>query len=157
MTDPNPAISYGQLWQLLETLSETPFRTIPIPPVIILLITYLIEAYRLALIRTPILGYILPTMTGDVRHLQPALFSVSTHLVASNETASRPVKEGGIGYKGLITTMEGMAQEVLEWNREHRMSRTNDTTRKWKKYTSSVHLATEIEKLGAAAAAQKPL
>ena len=29
------------------------------------------------------------------------------------------MEEGGIGYRGGCTTIEGVCEELLEWNREH--------------------------------------
>lgn len=89
---------------------------------------------------------ILPPLRGDVRHLKPGLFSITTHLVASNEEIGRPVSEGGLGYKGVLTTLEGMVNEVLEWNREHEGEEGKGRTRR-KMYTTSVSLAEEIQKL----------
>ena len=148
VTDPNPPIRYEDLWFLLNTLSITGFRTIPLPPIPMLLVSYAIEAYCLLPVHYPILRRILPTLDGDVKHLRPALFSVATHLYADNEAAARSVEDGGLGYRGVITTLEGMCQEVLEWNREQ----TGRPAGNWRKYTSSVSFAEEIQRLGSAAA-----
>lgn len=60
-----------------------------------------------------------------------------------DEDARKPVKEGGLGYEGVVNTMEGMVSEVLEWNREHA---TLGSGRK--RYTTSVSLADQLQKLG---------
>lgn len=111
-----------------------------------LLLSYVVEAYCLLLVRYPLLRKVLPPISGDVKHLKPPLFSVTTHLYATNEAVSRPVKDGGLGYRGILTTLEGMVQEVVEWNQEH--VKQDEATRK--KYKSSVSLAEEIEKIGTA-------
>jgi hypothetical protein len=36
-----------------------------------------------------------------------------------DSAAKRSVEEGGIGYRAGCTTMEGVCEEILEWNREH--------------------------------------
>jgi len=144
ITDPNPPILYGDLYYLIKLLSVTPSRRIHLQPVLVLLPSYLVEWYSVLLVKYPLLGKILPPLSGDVRHLKPALFSITTHLFATNEPANRPVEEGGIGYKGILTSLEGMTQEVLEWNREH-----PDVTAPRKIYQSSLSLADEIRKLGA--------
>ncbi|KAJ9131737.1 NAD(P)-binding protein [Pleurostoma richardsiae] len=143
VTDPNPPVTYGDLYLLLRTLTVTPFRIIWLPPLPMLLLSYIIEAYSLLRVRFPVTQYILPEISGDIKHLKPALFSITTHLVANNAAASRPVDEGGIGYRGILSTLEGMCQEVLDWNREHLESNGNG-----KVYSSSVRLAEEIQKLG---------
>lgn len=151
ITDPNPPIQYQDLWFLIQALSITPFRTVPLQPILMLLVSYVVETYCLLRLRFPVLCRVLPTIQGDIRHLRPALFSVATHLYANNEAAAKPVIHGGLGYKGVITTLEGMCQEVLEWNLEHMRMSTGER----KKYTSSVSLAEEIRKLGATAASMK--
>jgi len=39
--------------------------------------------------------------------------------VAPDQAAREPVEEGGLGYKGVCTIMEGMCMQVAEWNEEH--------------------------------------
>ncbi|KAL1840814.1 hypothetical protein VTJ49DRAFT_7713 [Mycothermus thermophilus] len=154
VTDPNPPIRYGDLHELVGTLVLTPFCVVPVPPVVILLLSYFVEGYvRLrtsagalapwSWLRRLVLGVLLPEIPGEAKHLTPAIFSICTHLVANNETASKPVSQGGIGYTGVLTTLEGMAQEVIEWNRDH------EEVTKGKKvvqYQRSVSLADEIAK-----------
>ncbi|KAK4451537.1 hypothetical protein QBC34DRAFT_57388 [Podospora aff. communis PSN243] len=141
VTDPNPPITYSDLYFLIKTLAVTPFRTIPLPLVPMILLSYVIEGYSLLRLKWPILFRVLPPISGDIKHLKPALFTICTHLVASNDTASRPVKLGGLGFTGVLTTLEGMTQEVVEWNRVHQAVGTKDVT-----YRSSVSLAEEIQK-----------
>ncbi|KAK3393980.1 hypothetical protein B0H63DRAFT_31580 [Podospora didyma] len=141
ITDPNTPITYGDVYFLIQTLSVTPFQTLTLQPLVMLLLSYAIEWYRLLLVRNPWLRMFLPLVSGDIQHLQPALFSICTHLVASNEVAGQPVEMGGLGYTGLLTTEAGMVQEIIEWNREHKNSKENGKT-----YQSSVSLAVEIQR-----------
>jgi hypothetical protein len=145
VTDPNPPISYRDLYFLVQTLAITPFRILPLQPVVMLLLSYPIEWYSLALARFPCLRKVLPELTGEVKHLKPGLFSICSHLVASNAVASAPVSSGGLGYKGVLTTLEGMTQEVVEWNRDHK-----DVPGARKSYLTSVSLADDIAKAAAA-------
>ncbi|KAK3934542.1 hypothetical protein QBC46DRAFT_399495 [Diplogelasinospora grovesii] len=149
ITDPNPPITYGDLYFLVETLACTPFRTVTLQPIVMLLLSYPLEWYSLLLLRFPWLGKKtgLPVLSGDVKHLKPALFSICTHLVASNAAAKQSVKSGGLGYTGVLTTLEGMTQEVVDWNHEH----TNNVAGTKKVYQSSVSLADEIHRLAAMA------
>ncbi|GAP85054.2 putative cholesterol dehydrogenase [Rosellinia necatrix] len=150
VTDPNPPISYGDLYLAIKVLSRHPFTTVSVPPVLILLLSHAVEMYsELPFLPFPFstLGRLLPPLQGDVRHLKPGIFSITTHLVATNSEASKPVSEGGLGYEGVITTLEGMALEVLEWNREHEhLDEGKGKTRK--AYTTSISLAEKIQKLG---------
>ncbi|KAI0179715.1 NAD(P)-binding protein [Hypoxylon sp. FL1284] len=144
VTDPNPAITYGDLYAAIGTLSVHPFRTIRVPPVVILLLAHAVEAYAELPHRHPFLRRVLPELAGDIRHLKPGIFSICTHLVASNEEAAKPPSQGGLGYEGVLTTLEGMVLEVLEWNREHA-----DDVATRKAYTTSISLAEQIQKLWA--------
>lgn len=148
VTDPNPPVRFEDVWFMLKTLSITPFRTLSLIPVVMLALSYAVEWYCLLPVRYPrAFGILLPRITGRAALLKPALFSITTNLVATNNDASKPVAEGGLGYKGLMTTMEGMVQEVLEWNQEHEgVERRNH-----RKYISSISLADEIRKIGEAA------
>jgi hypothetical protein len=96
--------------------------------------------------RFPFLRRFRPDVKGDVRHLKPGLFSICTHLVSSNTEASKPLADGGLGYRGVLTTLEGMTLEVLEWNREH--SFDEDGSLRRKVYTTSVSAADKIRQLG---------
>lgn len=95
-------------------------------------------------------------------YLEPGLFSICTHLVGNMSDACKAVEQGGLGYQGVVTTLEGMCQELLEWNREQeehareatRLAGTNGTAKvnaraETKAFRSSMSLAEEIQKLGA--------
>jgi hypothetical protein len=62
----------------------------------------------------------LPILPPDIAQLQPTLFSISTcHVVADDGEARKSVEEGGIGYRGICTTLEGMCMQAREWNMQH--------------------------------------
>ncbi|KAI3325706.1 NAD(P)-binding protein [Xylariaceae sp. AK1471] len=151
VTDPNPPISYTDLYSAIKVLSGHSLTTLPLPPVFMLLVSHIIELYAELPFQFPILGKILPPLQGDVQHLKPGLFSITTHLVASNAEMGKPVSEGGLGYQGVLTTLEGMVLEVLEWNREHEdLGGEGKGRGKIRKvYTTSVSLAEKIQKLAA--------
>ncbi|KAI1100560.1 NAD(P)-binding protein [Jackrogersella minutella] len=142
VTDPNPPITYSDLYTAIGTLSVHPFRTINVPPVVILLLAHALEIYGDLPYKYPVLRKVLPEVKGDIRHLRPGIISICTHLVATNDEAGKPVSKGGLGYTGVLTTLEGMTLEVLEWNREH----ANDVKTR-KAYTTSISLAEQIQKL----------
>ncbi|KAK0628365.1 hypothetical protein B0T17DRAFT_614296 [Bombardia bombarda] len=143
VTDPNPPIAYSDLYFAIASLAVTPFRTIPLQPILMLLLSYPIEWYNLLPARVPFLRGLVPQLTADAKHLQPALFSICTHLIASDAVVSKPVEAGGLGYIGVLTTLEGMTQEVVEWNREHKAASAAGTE---VVYLTSVSLAEEIKK-----------
>ncbi|TRX96053.1 hypothetical protein FHL15_003195 [Xylaria flabelliformis] len=149
VTDPNPPITYGELYSAIKVLSRHSFTTVTLPPVLMLLLSHVLELYsELRFMPFPfsILGKLLPPLGGDVQHLKPGLWSITTHLIGTNSEVSKPVSQGGLGYQGVITTLEGMVLEVLEWNREHEHLGEEKTR---KAYTTSISLAETIQKLGA--------
>jgi hypothetical protein len=146
VTDPNPPITYSDLNNAIRILSIHPFYPITLPPVLCLLLAYAIEWYNLLPYRLPRwLRYAIPRIPGDIKYLQPGLFSICTHLVASDTEARKPVEDGGLGYRGVLTTLQGMTLEVLEWNREHPSDQVGTLKRA---YTTSVTLAETIQRLG---------
>lgn len=163
VTDPGPPIYWADLYNVLSTLSVTPFRVVHIPPVPMLLLSYVVEFYNLLPARIPAVARFLPKLPSGVVYLEPGLFSICTHLVGNMGDACRPVGQGGLGYRGVMTTLEGMCQEMLEWNREQeeharglaRRAGSNGAPKKThgrpgtKTFRSSMSLAEEIQKLGA--------
>lgn len=157
VTDPCPPITYGALYDLMTTVAATPFRSISIPPVPMLLLSYVVEFYNLLPARLPFLAGILPRIPGDVVYLEPGLFSICTHLVGNMADAQKSVAEGGLGYRGVLTSLEGMCQEVIEWNREqeqHAKTWAGSSTGTQaggkpglKAYLNSVSLAEEVRRL----------
>ncbi|KAK8097426.1 hypothetical protein PG984_016565 [Apiospora sp. TS-2023a] len=147
VTDPNPPIAYDHMYTAIRTLSIHPFMVLSLPPAVMLLMAYAIEWWSVLPYRFPMFKAIIPAVRGDARYLKPGLFSICTHLVATNDESARPVSEGGLGYKGVTTTMEGMVQQILEWNTEHAGANGQGYIAR-KAYTTSVSLADHIQKLG---------
>lgn len=152
VTDPNPPITYRDLYNAVKVLSLHSFYVVVLPPVLVLLISHVIEWYNLLPYRYPLMKRIIPVIKSDAKYLQPGLFSICTHLVMSDADARKSVEDGGLGYKGVLTTLEGMTLEVLEWNREHVKEELLSSR---KPYTTSVDLAEKIQQLGAGAARMK--
>ncbi|POS79356.1 hypothetical protein DHEL01_v202241 [Diaporthe helianthi] len=154
ITDPNPPIYYEDLYGLISKLATTSFRLVSLPPMPFLLISYMVEFYSLLPFKLPrSLAKFVPPLTGDIKHLQPGLFSICTHLIADNADAGRAVAEGGLGYHGVLTTLEGMCQELVDWNREqeeHAMQAALgfDGSNGVRYFHSSVSLAEQMQKVG---------
>lgn len=171
VTDPGPPIYYGDMYHAMVALVVTPFRIVRVPPLPMLLVSYAIEFYNLLPARIPALQKVLPRLPGGSAHLQPGLFSICTHLLIDMSQAQKAVGEGGLGYRGVVTTMEGMCQEILDWNKEqedhareaaaltsrngngHVEPSTNAGT---KFFRTSVLLAEDIQKLGGVGQAVRP-
>ena len=125
VTDPNPAITFSDIYTLIQMLKLTPTKIVNLPPVIMLLTSYCIEFYCLSLARFPWLTMVFKELKeytayrgheSSLFNLQPPLFSICTHLIANDAKVRKPLVEGGLGYKGIWTTLEGMCYEVKMWN-----------------------------------------
>lgn len=118
-----------------------------LPPMLMLFLSIVVEWYILLPYRLVTLKKVLPELKGDIKTLQPGIFSICTHLVASDAEARKPVSEGGLGYKGTVTSLEGVVMEILEWNKEHSGGIEGGSR---KKYTTSVSLTERLQEVGSA-------
>ncbi|KAI1860526.1 hypothetical protein JX265_009925 [Neoarthrinium moseri] len=116
ITDPGPAALFQDYYKLMQKLAVTPTKVIPVPPVPLLLFAYVVEALD-SLSRAPGFKWVKPS--GDLAMLQPSIFSATTHVPIIDTAAKKSVAEGGLGFKGVCTTIEGMCQQVLDWNVDH--------------------------------------
>ncbi|KAI1659678.1 NAD(P)-binding protein [Daldinia decipiens] len=124
VTDAGPPPIYDDVYKLLRitaTANTAPIKVMYLQPGIMLCLAHIIEWFDLAS-RTPVLEWIVPRPKGELAKLQPAIFTPCSHLLASNEGAGRSIDEGGIGYRPVHNTIEGVCQQVLEWNIEHQDS-----------------------------------
>lgn len=115
ITDPNSPTTFSDVYLLLTTLSKTPTHFTIVPAIPLFLFSYLVEWY--SLLQHRYLSF-LPPIRGSLVQLQPALFAVSNpHTIADDSRARLRTEQGGLGYRGVITTLDGMCKEVEEWNR----------------------------------------
>jgi hypothetical protein len=114
MTDPNPAVTFGDVYRLLAVLNS--FRPIEVPALPMIVLAQLIEWYTLARITIPPLKWILPKVPGMLSQLQPATINVAnSHQFSHNTIIERSVEDGGLGYRGIYTTLEGMCTQLKAW------------------------------------------
>ncbi|KAJ4112450.1 hypothetical protein NW768_011608 [Fusarium equiseti] len=145
ISDIGPPITFGDLYTAVRFLSIHGLRTIVLPPILMLLLSIVVEWYILLPYRLLTLKRVLPELKGDIKALQPGIFSICTHLVASDAEARKPVTEGGLGYSGIVTSLEGVVTEILEWNKEHSREPVGGAR---KTYTTSVSLAERLQEVG---------
>ncbi|KAI2614018.1 NAD(P)-binding protein [Hypoxylon fragiforme] len=119
VTDDGPPLMFCDLYRLLTCTAGT--RFVYLQPALMLVIAYVVEFFDWAS-RMPVLGWIVPRPRGELARLQPPIFTAATHLIASDEAARRSVEDGGIGYKPVYNSLEGICQQVLEWNAANRGS-----------------------------------
>ncbi|TDL24654.1 NAD-P-binding protein [Rickenella mellea] len=124
VADPNPPVTYGDVYHTLNVLTHGKTTFPIISPTLMLLISHMFELWYLirhVLLSLPkatplhVLGRILPPLGGDLVNLQPSLFAlVVVHLVFDDSRARLPPEEGGLGYEGVWTTLEGLCKLVDE-------------------------------------------
>ncbi|KAI0878999.1 3-beta hydroxysteroid dehydrogenase/isomerase [Hypoxylon argillaceum] len=121
ITDDGPPPTYGDMYHLCKLTSETPVKLTFLPPAPFLILGHIVELVAIAS-RTPVLKWIFPEPKGTIAILQPGVFHASLNYVATDEAAQRSVEQGGLGFRHVHTSMEGMCQQVVEWNNEHASS-----------------------------------
>ncbi len=118
ITDGGPPPLFRDFYRLLELTAETRIDVTYVQPGFMLLLGHIVELFDIAS-SMPVLRWIVPKPKADLAMLQPTVFTASSHTPASDAAAKKSVDEGGLGYKPVCTTMEGMCLQVAEWNREH--------------------------------------
>lgn len=117
VTDPNPAISFSDIYTLLCKLSKTPVSFPSMEPLPMLLFSHLVELY--SYIQCAYLPWVLPKVTGQLAQLQPSLFAISgVHVIADDTRARLSPAEGGLGYNAPFTTIDGMCKQLRDWNQK---------------------------------------
>jgi len=109
--DPNPPIIYADLYRALLILAHpaTPIKFPKVPHIVMLFMAYGLEQYHL--LRNKFLPS-LPALSKDLTFLQPAVFNVSALHIVYTDTAA----QNDIGYRAPISTLEGFALAMREWN-----------------------------------------
>lgn len=112
--DPGPTPTNGDVFVTLTTLTSGECHFPFLPPTFMLLFAHLIEFYyTLPSFFFTVLN--LPRIAGNLINLQPSLFSLTqVHLVFDDSRARLPAEKGGLGYRGVWTTLEGLHKTVDE-------------------------------------------
>ncbi|KAJ5477125.1 hypothetical protein N7539_007269 [Penicillium diatomitis] len=117
VTDPNPAISFEDIYTLLVNFSKTPVSFPRVEPLPLYIIAHLVEAY--VYIQDAWLPWLLPKIKGDLLQLQPSLFAISdVFCIADDSRARKAPADGGLGYRPTMSTLEGMCKELVKWNQK---------------------------------------
>jgi len=120
VTDPGPSLAFEDLYKLVTELSVTTVSVARLPPLLLLLVAHGVEAYVWAVTRFPFLAKLgLKEPRYPLSFLQPSAIYGSMHTLADDSAIRRSVEDGGLGYRGVCTSLEGMCEELVEWNREH--------------------------------------
>jgi nucleoside-diphosphate-sugar epimerase len=119
VTDTGPAIQWWDFFRAAKQLAVTPMEVTRLPPLPLYLIAHLVEFWSLLLARAPFLTRLgLREPRGLVRDLQPSIFTPAGFIMVVDKEARKSVDDGGIGYTGLCTTLEGVCDQIWRWNQE---------------------------------------
>lgn len=118
ISDPNAPVTYSTIYNTINTLSAYRFNMVVYSPLTMLLMTYITAFYTRFLRPFVNLDHIFPEIRDRFMKVTPTYFDFFRHVVINDAEAKKPVKEGGLGYTGVVTTLEGLVQEVLDWH-EH--------------------------------------
>lgn len=116
VSDKGPPVRFQDVYTIMEAASSTAFKADHPPPVLMLLLAYLVEAYSLLLVRVPWLRRLMAEPGELVGMLQPAIVSSALTTIVDDSAARRPPEEGGLGYEAACTTLEGMCSQMVDWN-----------------------------------------
>ncbi|CAA7267670.1 unnamed protein product [Cyclocybe aegerita] len=110
ITDSGNPVAYDDVYLALSTLTNDRVTFPPIPASPILVVAHLIEMYYLLQSRLP---SVLPPIKGDAVKVQPPLFNLTMiHLKIDDSRARLSCSEGGLGYQGPWSTLDGVCQVV---------------------------------------------
>lgn len=134
VTDAGAPPTYGDVYLSLTELTDGECQFPLLSPTAMLVFAYAVEATYLArelYISSPnplvkALARLVPQITSDVVNVQPSLWSLMmVHLIFDDSRARLPPSQGGLGYNGPLTTLQGMCRLV----EEHRKSDGNGEER----------------------------
>jgi hypothetical protein len=112
VTDPNKATCYGDIHLGLKHLSKGRMTMDHVPPIVMLLLSYVVEAYHYT--QNTWLRF-LPPIRSELLCLQPALlYFTSCHLIFDDSRARSLPEQGGLGYKAPFTSIRGIAKLVMQ-------------------------------------------
>lgn len=118
ITDNGAPPSWQDFFRAVALVAARPPVVMAPPPLPFFLLAVLNEQWSLLLARFPSLTsrFGLRESTGDFRHLQPAVFSPQCNVACVDARARRSVAEGGIGYAGGLSTLEGACEIIRDMN-----------------------------------------
>ena len=117
VTDPGPPPQFADFYRAAAQLSATPVEVAAVPPLPLYLLAHVVEMWAVLLARVPLLTRLgLSEPRGPMKDLQPAIWTPSAFIMVSDAAARKSVEEGGLGYRGGCTTLEGVCEQIRNWN-----------------------------------------
>ncbi|KAK7036576.1 hypothetical protein VNI00_011509 [Paramarasmius palmivorus] len=119
ITDPGPSAISGDIQDTIAYFvkqfsgGKMEYAAKKVSPTFLLLIAYFIETWYLARQR---LGAIIPSVPGTLIPLQPSTLGLNMiHPLVDDSRARLPAEKGGLGYVGVVDTLEGLGRCVKEY------------------------------------------
>ncbi|KAG5949685.1 hypothetical protein E4U60_002223 [Claviceps pazoutovae] len=119
VTDNGPSmLRFEDLYTLMRATSSTRLIIDYPPPVVIWMAAHVVEWYCVMLARWPWLSSLLGLREpGELLiWCQPATIDSSATQMARDDVARKTPEEGGLGYRGCCSTLEGLCDFMREWN-----------------------------------------
>ncbi|KAI1798025.1 NAD(P)-binding protein [Ganoderma leucocontextum] len=125
IADAGPPVTYGEVYRGITELSKGEVTFTPLSATVMLAFAMVVECYYLArhaLLRAPApfsaLAKLVPALNGGIVFLQPSMWSLTqVHLIFDDSRARAPPAEGGLGYNGHVTTLQGICKGVAEYQK----------------------------------------
>jgi hypothetical protein len=112
--DPGPSPTNGDIFTTLTTLTSGECHFPLLSPTFMLLFAHIIEFYY-TLPSFFFTALRLPRIKGNITNVQPSLYDLTQlHLIFDDSRARLSPEEGGLGYRGAWTTLEGTHKTVEE-------------------------------------------
>lgn len=124
VTDAGPPIAYSDCYRVAEVLTEEKVKFQVLSSSLMLLFAHVVQAYYLTTHLLPqstnlflrTVGNFLPKLPSLFVALQPSLWNLTNvHLIFDSSNARARPEAGGLGYKPLWTSLEGLCQLVLDY------------------------------------------
>lgn len=125
VTDGGPPIAYSDCYKVVEVLSVEKIKFQVLSSSLMLLFAHIIQAYYLTthfLSESPntflrAASTLLPRLPSLIVSLQPSLWNLTNvHLIFDSSNARARPEVGGLGYKPVWTSLEGLCQLVLDYH-----------------------------------------
>lgn len=113
ITDNGPPLRLSDVHKILNRASSGGLRVVYPPPLLMLLISYAIEAWSLTTAWFPPLGRLVGEPQDPIILFQPAVFSAAVSAAVDDSEARKSPEQGGMGYRPACTSLEGMVSQAM--------------------------------------------
>lgn len=116
ITDDGPPITTSDYYQVLSSTSTLGFTAVRPPPVLFLTAFYIIEWWAILSAKYAFVKRLIGEPKEPIDILQPGTAASGITSILDDSKARKSPQDGGIGYKPVCDTIEGLCKLVGEWN-----------------------------------------